>query len=137
MSKFHTGTEEFRVNGEELVGKIKQLLHESNIRRIILKDKEGRTLIATALTSAADIDVTATELRVTLAPLSSLHRTQTVAALCAELDREAIFTRPDITENRLSMLSVNAEESVSDTITLRDFRPVNFRNTLLRFGFYR
>ncbi len=36
-----------------------------------------------------------------------------------ELDREAIFTRPDITENRLSMLSVNAEQSVSDTITLR------------------
>ena len=36
-----------------------------------------------------------------------------------ELDREAIFTRPDITENRLSMLSVNAEQSVSDAITLR------------------
>jgi outer membrane receptor protein involved in Fe transport len=36
-----------------------------------------------------------------------------------ELDREAIFTRPDITENRLNMLAIDAEQSVSDTITLR------------------
>jgi hypothetical protein len=50
MSKNHTGTEEFRVNGEELVAKIKQLLHEGNIRRIIIKDKEGRTLIEVPLT---------------------------------------------------------------------------------------
>jgi outer membrane receptor protein involved in Fe transport len=36
-----------------------------------------------------------------------------------ELDREAIFTRPDITENRLGMLAIGAEQSVSETITLR------------------
>ena len=50
MSEFHNGTEEFRVNGEELVAKIKQLIHEGNIRRIIIKDKEGRTLIEVPLT---------------------------------------------------------------------------------------
>lgn len=50
MSKYHTGTEEFRVNGEELVAKLKELLHEGNIRRIIIKDKEGRTLIEVPLT---------------------------------------------------------------------------------------
>ncbi len=50
MSDFHNGTEEFRVNGEELVAKIKQLIHEGNIRRIIIKDKEGRTLIEVPLT---------------------------------------------------------------------------------------
>lgn len=49
MSKYHTGAEEFRVNGEELVAKIKQLLHEGSIRRII-KDREGRTLIEVPLT---------------------------------------------------------------------------------------
>jgi iron complex outermembrane receptor protein len=36
-----------------------------------------------------------------------------------ELDREAVFTRPDITENHLNMLAIDAEQSVSDTITLR------------------
>ena len=50
MSEVHNGTEEFRVNGEELVAKIKQLIHEGNIRRIIIKDKEGRTLIEVPLT---------------------------------------------------------------------------------------
>ncbi|MBW7919395.1 MAG: DUF4342 domain-containing protein [Anaerolineales bacterium] len=50
MSQHHNGTEEFRVNGEELVAKIKQLLHEGNIRRIIIKDRDGRTLIEVPLT---------------------------------------------------------------------------------------
>ena len=43
---------------------------------------EGRTLIQAALASAADIKVTDSELLVTLAPLSSPHRTRAVAALC-------------------------------------------------------
>jgi hypothetical protein len=50
MSKNHTGTEEFRVNGEELVAKIKEILHEGNIRRLSIKDKDGRTLIEVPLT---------------------------------------------------------------------------------------
>ena len=49
-NKYHTGTEEFRVDGEQLVAKLKELLHEGNIRRIIIKDKEGRTLIEVPLT---------------------------------------------------------------------------------------
>lgn len=47
---------------------------------------EGRTLIAAALQSAADLEVTDTELRVTLAPQSSPHRTRVIAALCEHLD---------------------------------------------------
>ena len=50
MSKFHTGTEEFRVNGEQLVAKVKEILREGNIRRLIIKDKDGRTLIEVPLT---------------------------------------------------------------------------------------
>lgn len=49
-NKYHTGTEEFRVDGEQLVAKLKELLHEGNIRRIIIKDKDGRTLIEVPLT---------------------------------------------------------------------------------------
>jgi outer membrane receptor protein involved in Fe transport len=36
-----------------------------------------------------------------------------------ELEPEAIFTRPDRTENELAMLNVTAEQSVSNAITLR------------------
>jgi hypothetical protein len=48
MAEIHT--EEFRVNGEELISKIKQLIHEGNIRRIIIKDKDGKILIEFPLT---------------------------------------------------------------------------------------
>jgi hypothetical protein len=42
--------EEFQVTGEALVAKIKELLHEGNIRRIILKNEEGKVLIEIPLT---------------------------------------------------------------------------------------
>jgi hypothetical protein len=49
-------------------------------------DDEGRTLIQSALRSAAAIEPTADELRVTLAPLSSPHRSEAIRALCHELN---------------------------------------------------
>jgi hypothetical protein len=48
MSEFRT--EEFRVKGEELLAKIKELIHEGNIRRIIIKDRDGKTMIEFPLT---------------------------------------------------------------------------------------
>lgn len=48
-------------------------------------DDEARTLIRTALQSAADIEVTGTDLRIQLVPLSSPHRTAAIAALCREV----------------------------------------------------
>ena len=42
--------EEFQVNGEQLVSKIKEILHEGNIRRIIIKNEEGKTLVEVPLT---------------------------------------------------------------------------------------
>ena len=50
MSEEKVHSEEFRVNGEELIAKIKQLIHESNIRRIIIKDKDGKTVMEIPLT---------------------------------------------------------------------------------------
>ena len=50
MSEEKTRTEEFRVKGEELLGKVKQLVNEGNIRRIIIKNKEGKTVMEFPLT---------------------------------------------------------------------------------------
>ncbi len=50
MSNEKVHTEEFQVNGEEIVAKIKELLHEGNIRRVIIKNEEGRTMIDIPLT---------------------------------------------------------------------------------------
>ncbi len=43
-------TEEFKVKGEELVGKVKGLLHEGNIRRVIIRTEAGKTLLDIPLT---------------------------------------------------------------------------------------
>ncbi len=43
-------TEEFRVDGEELLRKIKNLIKEGNIRRVIIKDKDGKTVFEILLT---------------------------------------------------------------------------------------
>lgn len=45
-----TFTEEFRVSGERVVAKVKELIHEGNVRRISLKNDEGKTLIEIPLT---------------------------------------------------------------------------------------
>lgn len=46
----NTRTEEFKVKGEEVVARVKQLVHEGNIRRITLKNEKGETLIVIPLT---------------------------------------------------------------------------------------
>ncbi len=43
-------TEEFKVNGDTLVAEVKKLVHEGNVRRIIIKTEEGQTLIEVPLT---------------------------------------------------------------------------------------
>ena len=50
MSEEKVRTEEFQVRGEMLIAKIRELLHEGNIRRVIIKNEEGRTLIDIPLT---------------------------------------------------------------------------------------
>jgi len=50
MSEEKFRTEEFRVVGEELLAKIKNLIKEGNIRRVIIKDKEGKVLFEIPLT---------------------------------------------------------------------------------------
>jgi len=50
MSEQKVHTEEFSVNGEEILGRIKQLVHEGNVRRIIIRDKQGHTYLEIPLT---------------------------------------------------------------------------------------
>jgi repressor of nif and glnA expression len=50
MANFY---EEFKVKGQDLVDKVKSILHEGNVRRIILKDEKGHTFLEIPLTIAA------------------------------------------------------------------------------------
>jgi hypothetical protein len=80
MSEFHT--EEFRVNGEELLAKIKELVHEGNIRRIIIKDKDGKILIEFPLT----FGVVGIILAPTLAAVGAIAALVTEATIVVEKD---------------------------------------------------
>lgn len=42
--------EEFSISGDDLVAKVRELIHQGNIRRIIIKNEEGRPLIEIPLT---------------------------------------------------------------------------------------
>ena len=50
-------------------------------------EDEGRTFIQTALQDTADIEPTDDQLRITLAPLSSPHRSRVLEALCEMLNK--------------------------------------------------
>ena len=52
-------------------------------------DQEGRTLLHELFATAGDIRVGESELHITLAPLSSPHRTHAAQALCEMLDQTA------------------------------------------------
>jgi hypothetical protein len=70
-----TRTEEFQVNGEELLAKIKEL-----VRRVTIKDKEGKTLIEFPLT----IGVVGLVLAPTLAAVGAIAALITEATVVVE-----------------------------------------------------
>jgi len=50
---FHEFVEEVQVLGKDLVEKVRALIHEGNVRRIIIKDLQGRTFLEIPVTVAA------------------------------------------------------------------------------------
>jgi uncharacterized protein DUF4342 len=43
-------TEEHKVRGEQLLAKVKEIIHRGNTRRIIIKSEEGHTILEIPLT---------------------------------------------------------------------------------------
>jgi uncharacterized membrane protein YvbJ len=68
-------TEEFKVSADDLVRTVKRLLHEGNVRRILIKDEKGKTLM--------DIPVTVGVVGTILAPwLAALGVIGAIATNC-------------------------------------------------------
>jgi hypothetical protein len=63
--------EEMQVLGRDLVDKVKTLIHEGNVRRIIIKDEQGHTFIEIPVTFAA-IGVIAAPVLAAVGALSAL-----------------------------------------------------------------
>ena len=68
-------TEEFKVSADDLVKTVKRLIHEGNIRRIVIKDDKGKALM--------DIPVTVGFVGTILAPwLAALGVIGAIATNC-------------------------------------------------------
>ena len=50
MTKERIHVEEFQVKGDELVAKVKEIVHEGNVRRLSIKNEDGKTLVEMPLT---------------------------------------------------------------------------------------
>ncbi|MCX6248805.1 MAG: DUF4342 domain-containing protein [Bacteroidetes bacterium] len=74
--------EEFKVKSEEVISKVKELLHEGNVRKLIIKDTEGKVYL--------EIPVTFGVIGAMLAPW--LAAVGAVAAMVADLKIEVIRT---------------------------------------------
>lgn len=84
MSEEQVRREEFKVSGEALVDKIKEVAHEGNIRRIIIKDKSDRTLVDIPLT----IGVIGVLLAPQLAAIGAIAALVTNATIVVEIVEE-------------------------------------------------
>ena len=73
-------TEEFRVEGEKLIAKIKELIHEGNIRRIMIKDKDGKIVMEIPVT----VDVVGFLLAPQLAAIGAIAALVTEATVVVE-----------------------------------------------------
>ena len=78
----HEFREEFKVKSEEIIEKIKELIHEGNINRIIIKDEEGKVFL--------EIPVTYGLIGALLAPW--LAAIGAVAAIAGNLKIEVVRT---------------------------------------------
>jgi hypothetical protein len=72
--------EEFRVRAEELIEKVKELIHEGNVRKLIIKDEDGKVYL--------EIPVTYGVIGALIAPM--LAAVGAVAALVANLKVEVV-----------------------------------------------
>ena len=72
--------EEFKVKSEEIIDKVKELIHEGNVRRLIIKDEDGKVYL--------EIPVTIGLIGAVFAPV--LAAVGAVAAMVANLKIEVV-----------------------------------------------
>ena len=80
--------EEFKVHAKDLVEKVKELIHQGNVRRIIIKDDKGRTFVEIPVTVAA-VGVLAAPVLAALGAMAALVAHFTIVVEKAEEEKAA------------------------------------------------
>jgi hypothetical protein len=88
-----TSTQEFTLSGDEVVHKVKELIHEGNIRRIIIKNEEGRTMLEVPLA----IGLIGAALLPVLAAIGALAAIATRCTLVVERDETVPSASSEVT----------------------------------------
>jgi hypothetical protein len=118
MDKFGQMFEQFKVAGYELADKIRELIHEGNVRRIIIKDERGHTFM--------EIPLTVATVGVVLAPI--LAAVGAIAALVARFDvvvERATPPEPPAPASPATDSSVGATE---EQVDMKDTVPQHVNN---------
>jgi hypothetical protein len=82
--------EQFKVHGQDLANKVRELIHEGNVRRIIIKDERGHTFMEIPLTVAA--------VGVVLAPI--LAAVGAIATVVSHFDVHVERNAPPATDDK-------------------------------------
>ena len=86
----HTFSEELEVAGNQLVERVKELIEQGNVRRLIIRNQEGRTLLEIPLTIGA---VAGGAILMAFGPV--LAALAVIGALVARLKIEIVREEPD------------------------------------------
>lgn len=92
MTEKKSGYEEFKVSGENLLGKVKELIHEGNVRRVFIKNDDGTTLLEIPLTAGLAVTVVAAALAPVLVAVGA------IAALVTQVTVGVERRGPDSTD---------------------------------------
>lgn len=116
MSQFDELFEQFKVHGKDLAAKIKDLIHEGNVRRIIVKNEHGHTFMEIPLT-VATVGVIAAPVLAAVATIAGM-----VANFTVVVERNPHQAPPKAEAPRSTDPSVGATEenvNMGDTVSPR------------------
>lgn len=108
--------DQFKVHGKDLADKIQELIHEGNVRRIIVKNEQGHTFMEIPLT-VATVGVVAAPILAAVATLAGM-----VANFTLVVERRPHNESPKAQPPRSTDPSVGATENkmdMADTVSQR------------------
>jgi pyruvate/2-oxoglutarate dehydrogenase complex dihydrolipoamide dehydrogenase (E3) component len=95
MQQKRNRVEEFTLNGDEVVAKVKELIEEGNVRRLIIRTEEGRTLLEIPLTIGVVGGVIGVALAPVLAAIGALAALVTRLSIVVERAEPGDASQPE------------------------------------------
>ncbi|WP_371030593.1 DUF4342 domain-containing protein [Pseudoclavibacter sp. JSM 162008] len=121
MTEKKNGYEEFKVSGENLLGKVKELIHEGNVRRVFIKNDDGTTLLEIPLTAGLAVTVVAAALAPVLVAVGAIAAL--VTQVTVGVDRREPGSASDADESPVGANGVPKTDSVAPAPTAQATDP--------------